>query len=73
MKKIVVSALFSLLLIGGFADKALAVESEPSEKTESSFIVFPEVDIDSVELETPAENDGSLLPLNPLLRAGSIS
>lgn len=74
MKKIFVNTLFSLLLVGsiGSASTASAAENEQPETAESEFVVFPEVDIDPLELLLPAENDGSLYQANPLMRSGSV-
>jgi len=74
MKKVFVGALFSLLLVGfvGGTNVASASEIEQPETTESEFVVFPEIDINPIELEIPAPNDGSLYQVNPLLRGGSV-
>lgn len=74
MKKIFAGTLFSLLLIGvvGYANTASATEIEQPETEESEFVVFPETDINPIELEIPAVNDGTLYQKNPLLRDGTV-
>jgi len=72
MKKIYLGLLCSLFLVGGSNTMVLATENEQPETIQSTFVVFPEVDITPEELEISVENDGSLYPSNPLARGGTI-